>query len=950
MRTGVIFARGSCRALKWMALFGVVFAMGAGVAVAQPEVASTGSTFEPHLNTLTLLMDETVQGSPDNDDFDVQVDPDGADAATASGNDVTRIQIRGRRITLTVEDMFPTGGTVTVEYAQPSNEDKQITAVSDGQALADIATPVTIAEADSLPVLESLASYTQPVVLDEAITPFTLPAATGGNGELTYALVDEDSTEDPQEMPPGLFFHAASRTVSGTPTEEGEYTLRYTATESTTSPGNGDVAAGTFKLTVEEEVDPSTLVSGPVGVVTGTKLIGTSVSTKSIGSGTRTHVPEGANDVELEVSIELENQDIDALDKTHAEVDVMIRVGFHDTTMPDWVSPIDDEGDVDFPNANQPRGELSGTVRIKLPSSTGRPTAVRTAKGTLSILLPEDNHEAEPDGFYIEVISSTDINIDNSRPGDLRTRDVVIEDNDPQGVKVTQGRSTGTAASPTMIYEGVDTDFTITADPERIELPLTVELDMTDLSNVTVSSAEISIETASVTLNADGSGGAANNTADVTVHLPASDGNRMDDDYKLQASVNLYSLTSGGFDDIEVYEHHIKVLDVHKLPLIEVAPPTDTVMEGEEIELTLTIDRNPANTIATDPETRQYTDEALTIMVSANAASTATMDDYTLPASVAVPENKPYKRTQTVKVTVMADEDEAIDAMEMLVVDFVAMGDKAANGPRPDDAPAYDAQSTLTIEEGTDTLVSVRDNAYDVIKEALGDPPMVGVGMTGELMGTNLFDYDANMVTVVYSTSVEGGAATASVSGATIMVMGAAAGEAKVTITATATPNSSSLAVTQDRANVAQLTFPVMVMADPITFDVMMEGDGNLAEGMMAKVTVMASRGVDADTEVMLMRDGASTASMDDVEVMPMMATIMMGDMTAEFEVTAVEDMTAEEMEMLTLFLVVDDMQMTSKSVMFYLWDAAVPALPVIAQLLLAAFLAVGGYRRYRRR
>ena len=33
-----------------------------------------------------------------------------------------------------------------------------------------------------------------------------------------------------------------------------------------------------------------------------------------------------------------------------------------------------------------------------------------------------------------------------------------------------------------------------------------------------------------------------------------------------------------------------------------------------------------------------------------------------------------------------------------------------------------------------------------------------------------------------------------------------------------------------------------------------------------------------------------------------------------------------------------------------YIWDAAVPALPLIAQLLLAAFLAIGGYRRYLRR
>ena len=37
-------------------------------------------------------------------------------------------------------------------------------------------------------------------------------------------------------------------------------------------------------------------------------------------------------------------------------------------------------------------------------------------------------------------------------------------------------------------------------------------------------------------------------------------------------------------------------------------------------------------------------------------------------------------------------------------------------------------------------------------------------------------------------------------------------------------------------------------------------------------------------------------------------------------------------------------------SVDLTVWDAAVPALPVVGQLLLAALMAVGGYRRYRRR
>ena len=72
------------------------------------------------------------------------------------------------------------------------------------------------------------------------------------------------------------------------------------------------------------------------------------------------------------------------------------------------------------------------------------------------------------------------------------------------------------------------------------------------------------------------------------------------------------------------------------------------------------------------------------------------------------------------------------------------------------------------------------------------------------------------------------------------------------------------------------------------------------------------------------------------------------GETMGTTEVMAVEDGMAEDMEMLTLYGMVDGLQ--TNSVSFNLWDAAVPALPVIAQLLLAAFLALGGYRRYLRR
>ena len=67
--------------------------------------------------------------------------------------------------------------------------------------------------------------------------------------------------------------------------------------------------------------------------------------------------------------------------------------------------------------------------------------------------------------------------------------------------------------------------------------------------------------------------------------------------------------------------------------------------------------------------------------------------------------------------------------------------------------------------------------------------------------------------------------------------------------------------------------------------------------------------------------------------------------------VMAVEDNMAEDMEELVLYgMAADNAGEVTGEVKLYLWDAAVPALPIIAQLLLAALLGLGGYRRYRRR
>ena len=95
---------------------------------------------------------------------------------------------------------------------------------------------------------------------------------------------------------------------------------------------------------------------------------------------------------------------------------------------------------------------------------------------------------------------------------------------------------------------------------------------------------------------------------------------------------------------------------------------------------------------------------------------------------------------------------------------------------------------------------------------------------------------------------------------------------------------------------------------------------------------------------------GESTAGDADFTAEPIM--IMAGETTGMTMVMAVEDNEpnsgAGSPEMLTVYGMVDGTK--TNSVSFCLWDAAVSPLPVIAQLLLAAFLAVGGYRRYRRR
>ena len=82
-----------------------------------------------------------------------------------------------------------------------------------------------------------------------AASSVTLPAATGGSGELIYSLTPEV---------PGLTFTAATRVLGGTPTAAGSYSMTYTATD------NRDVAASLrFTIIVQAAPPPLTIDPAP---------------------------------------------------------------------------------------------------------------------------------------------------------------------------------------------------------------------------------------------------------------------------------------------------------------------------------------------------------------------------------------------------------------------------------------------------------------------------------------------------------------------------------------------------------------------------------------------------------------------------------------------------------------------------------------------------------------
>ncbi len=99
----------------------------------------------------------------------------------------------------------------------------------------------TITVQDTAPSFGGAAVDDRTYTVNEAIAALPLPAATGGDGPLTYTL-------DPEV--PGLTFDQATRTLSGVPTQTGTYEMTYTVMDADDNADAGDADTLTFTLRV----------------------------------------------------------------------------------------------------------------------------------------------------------------------------------------------------------------------------------------------------------------------------------------------------------------------------------------------------------------------------------------------------------------------------------------------------------------------------------------------------------------------------------------------------------------------------------------------------------------------------------------------------------------------------------------------------------------------------
>ena len=135
-----------------------------------------------------------------------------------------------------------------ISYTYTVSDSDSNTAETDEDTLTFTITIVAVA-ADSAPSFGSESVSNQSYTVDSAISTLTLPAATGGNGTLSYSLAPTSGQGD---LPAGLSFDTSTRQLSGTPSAvQSAISYTYTVSDSDSNTTTADEDSLAFNITVE---------------------------------------------------------------------------------------------------------------------------------------------------------------------------------------------------------------------------------------------------------------------------------------------------------------------------------------------------------------------------------------------------------------------------------------------------------------------------------------------------------------------------------------------------------------------------------------------------------------------------------------------------------------------------------------------------------------------------
>ncbi len=824
MRTGAIFARGSCRALKWMALVGVVFSLGAGQAVAQ------GVYLDPDYSSNGIMVTGLEY-------------PPGGTRKTVAEEGSTTIGVSMRA---TVLPSTATATTVTVTVAlsaiPAAAADDVTTAREEGDAILNPGTGQIVL---TFPANTNNETPMRGVMRSGSVVLQTAHDDDAENEDLMVSFTITDSFTDAEGGDVDAPIET-SRNVRIADNETQTYVL-------TAVPGKALVEGGTVDATLRA-VPPHEDLSRSFTLHVDNALY----VLQQVVAGT-------ASDLS---TIELGNADItDTATATVNSATIRLQAPANDKNRV--------EDTVTVTVASLPKGTLGGKVEGSLEFKAAD---IHVLPMITAIVTDKDGEAISPAPASVNEGEDVYLTVTAQRPEPAAGQVAV------SGEKLTVTlEPTGSAGAGDFRFVSAH-PFTIDAAPqfgEKSKSKTKFKIEILDDPDV---GDEMLVFDA--VAKGSASNGSETSTSEGVITLTIVDQTALNISPKSDADVMAAYMAAreeaAGDDDLWTAAGEpdpaimIELEDLFDLPMSGFNVSADAMSSDGMVVMA---DANSDNVTLTPMGDGEA-------MVTVTATTTASTVGTQVSANIA-----------TVELMVMVDELPPVIMVMTDPMDMVEEGGTITVTATLNQKAPYDKKIMLTVVgpvEGDDHMVTIMEG------EMMGQAMLM-------VMDDNEVKPMSDIVIVATHAAIEGGSV------------------------------EMMLSVTENDTE--------------MTYELSGPEDMNLVEGMEYEITATASAAVMEDTEVMLMRDRAASDAGDDdymVESIMIMAGETMGTTMLMVTEDGMDDGGAGMPEKLVLFGMVGNVQ--TNDLAFYIWDAAVPALPIIAQLLLAAFLAVGGYRRYLKR